>query len=63
MSRYTLFYLNDEYRIVGHFFLDIDGDGTVIEEARSRANGHTIDVWQGKRRVALVKTGFAPLVF
>jgi len=63
MSSYMLYYLTDELHIVDHRVYDGDDDLAAVDEARLRADGHIIDVWQDKRRVAMVKKGYAPLVF
>jgi hypothetical protein len=63
MSSYLFYFLTDENHIVNHLVYEGDDDLGAVNEARSRANGRVIDIWQDDRRVGMVKKGCAPLLF
>jgi hypothetical protein len=61
MPDYRLFYLTAENHIVNHLEHSCRDDLDALDKARGLAINHSIEIWQAKRRVALVKRGDAPL--
>ncbi len=63
MLRYEFYFLTNENHIVNGLLYKGEDDLCAVREAQAHANGQVIDIWQGCRRVAMVKKGYAPLVF
>jgi hypothetical protein len=61
MPYYRLYALNDDNHVVRPYEHICDDDLAALERGRELAVEHTIEIWQEKRRVALVKKGDAPL--
>jgi len=61
MPDYRLFFLTTDNHVFGRHEVSCDDDLGALEKARELAKDHAIEVWQEKRRVALVKVGGAPL--
>ena len=57
MPNYRLYYLTPENHIVNHMAYAGPDDLSALEKARSLAREHSIEIWESKRRVALVKMG------
>jgi hypothetical protein len=55
------FFLTSENHIVNHYEHSCNDDLGALDKARELAKNHSIETWQDKRRVALVKKGDAPL--
>jgi hypothetical protein len=61
MPDYRLFFLTAENHIINHLEYLCGDDLDALDKARGLAINHSIEIWQAKRRVALVKRGDAPL--
>jgi hypothetical protein len=58
---YRMYFLNDEGRIVDFLEHLCEDDPDALDTARTM--GTPIEIWQARRRVALVKPGRDPLLF
>jgi hypothetical protein len=63
MPGYQLFFLTEEHKIVRTLEESHEDDAEAVLKARALAQQHTIDIWQDKRRVAMVAPGSEPLIF
>jgi hypothetical protein len=61
MADYQMFFLTSENHIVNHFEHSYDNDLDALDKGCDLAKDHSIEIWQKKRRVALIKKGNAPL--
>jgi hypothetical protein len=61
MPEYQLYFLTSENHIVNHHAHAYLDDLGALDKARTLAKDHAIEIWQDKRRVALVKLGDAAL--
>ncbi len=61
MPDYRLFFLTAENHIVDHLVHKCSDDLDALDKARGLAINHSIEIWQAKRRVALVTRGDMPL--
>jgi hypothetical protein len=61
MPDYQLYFLTPENHIVNHYSHAYRDDLRALDKARALSKDHAIEIWQDKRRVALVKMGDAAL--
>ena len=61
MHSYRMYFLNGENRIVDFIEHLCADDPDALDTARTI--GTPVEIWQAKRRVALVKPGHDPLLF
>jgi hypothetical protein len=61
MPSYRLHYLNTGNRILNDMEHFCGDDLAALDRARGLSKDHAIEIWQEKRRVALVKRGDAAL--
>jgi hypothetical protein len=61
MPDYQMYFLTRENHIVNHHAHHYRDDLLALDKARELAKNHAIEIWQNRRRVALVKMGDAPL--
>jgi hypothetical protein len=52
---YQMYYLTPENHIVNHLAFSGRDDLAALDKARSLSRDHAIEIWDSKRRVALVK--------
>ena len=57
MTLYRLFFLTRENHIFGRHEISCHDDLSALERAFELAKEHAIEIWQEKRRVALVVRG------
>ena len=55
MSRYRAYVLDEHYHIVGLHDFDADTETAALDYAWRYAFGHEVEVWQGFRRVGLLR--------
>ena len=55
MSRYRAYVLNENNLIVGLHDFDADTETAALDYAGRYAFGHEVEVWQGFRRVGLLR--------
>jgi hypothetical protein len=60
---YRMYFLNNEDRIVDFIEHLCPDDPSALDRARMLAEGSPIEIWQAKRRVALVAPGRDPILF
>jgi hypothetical protein len=64
MFAYRMYFLNnDDGRIVDFIEHLCADDPSALDRARMLAEKSAIEVWQAKRRIALVKPGRDPILF
>jgi hypothetical protein len=64
MLAYRMYFLNnDDGRIVDFIEHLCADDPSALDRARAIAENTPIEIWQAKRRVALVKPGRDPILF
>ena len=51
---YRLFFLNAEGNFTRVLEIDVSGDETAMTRARALDHPHSVEVWQGKRKVGVV---------
>jgi hypothetical protein len=63
MLAYRMYFLNSDDRIVDFIEHLCADDPSALSRARALAESSPIEVWQAKRRVALVTPGRDPILF
>ena len=55
MAGYRLYGLDGVHKVASGEWFEADDDVTAIEVAKGMMDGHDCELWQGRRRVALIR--------